>query len=337
MAAPFEFAIVGAGAIGSLLGAHLARAGHAVAMLARGERAAAVMRDGLRIRGLANFTQPVTVLADPADFRGARLLILATKAIATERTLQSLRHADVDAVFSIQNGLAKNRHLAAAWGVERVLGAVADTSGELLESGQILFTRNECLCIGEPAGGMSARARDIAATIDACGIRTSAVPDIESLEWSKFAAWCGLMVLALTMRTTTWRYLIDADAARVLVRLVRETASLASVQGIPLSDRAPLAVAAIAGASEDRAVELLQALGRDFRARAADHRMSALQDLEAGRPLEVEETLGHAVDFARRIGVPSPLLESAYPLVRAMDRLRGHADAPPHPQAPAAG
>ncbi|MGH8302760.1 MAG: ketopantoate reductase family protein, partial [Steroidobacteraceae bacterium] len=63
-----EFAILGAGAIGSILGAHLARAGHSVIIIARGDRAHAVQRDGLRIKGLADFSAQVPVITDASQF-----------------------------------------------------------------------------------------------------------------------------------------------------------------------------------------------------------------------------------------------------------------------------
>ena len=71
--------------------------------------------------------------------------------------LPLLRGATIDSVLSIQNGLMKNDQLAEVFGRERVLGALADTSGELLSSGEALFTRNGNIYIGVP-GGASARA-----------------------------------------------------------------------------------------------------------------------------------------------------------------------------------
>ena len=147
-----EFVILGAGALGSIIGAHLARAGRSVMMLARGQRARDIERDGLRIRGLAEFTQQVAVLNDPLRFVAADVLIIATKAIATAATLAAIQGASVQSVFSVQNGIMKNDHLIATWGVGAALGALADTSGELLPSGEVLFTRNEQLRIGEIAG-----------------------------------------------------------------------------------------------------------------------------------------------------------------------------------------
>src|ERR1700728_756936 len=166
-----EFAILGAGAIGSIIGAHLARSGRTVVMLARGKRAQEIELRGLRIKGLVEFSQSVPVLTDMSELSGAEVLIVATKTYGTEAALEPLLHARIGTAFSIQNGLMKNDQLAAAWGRERVLGALANTSGELLSGGEILFTRNEQLCIGELDGGESARATRIAKVIDDAGVR----------------------------------------------------------------------------------------------------------------------------------------------------------------------
>jgi 2-dehydropantoate 2-reductase len=317
-----EFAILGAGAIGSIIGAHLARSGRTVVMLARGRRAEDIERHGIRIEGLVEFSQPVPVLTDVSQFSGADVLIVATKTYGTEAALAPLMQAKIGVAFSIQNGLMKNDQLAAAWGRERVLGALADTSGELLPSGETLFTRNEGLYIGELTGADSVRARRIAEIIDGSGVRASAVSDIESLEWSKFAAWAGLMVLSISTRAVTWRYLIDPDSALVLVRLVREVGALAAARKIPLSDRSPLPVASIVGVAEGEAVTMIQALGHRLESSAPEHRLSTLQDLNSGRALEIEETLGYAVRSAAQLNLSLPMLESFYRLVRGIDRIR---------------
>jgi 2-dehydropantoate 2-reductase len=317
-----EFAILGAGAIGSIIGAHLARSGHTVVMLARGQRAQGIELRGLRIKGLVEISQRVPVLTDASEFSGADVLIVATKTYGTEAALAPLMHAQIGTAFSIQNGLMKNDQLSAAWGRERVLGALANTSGELLSDGEVLFTRNEQLCIGELDGGVSARAAHIAKIIDDSGVRAGAVGDIQSLEWSKFAAWAGMMVSAVTTRAVTWKYLIDPDSALVLARLVREIGVLSASHAISLSDRSTLPVATIARVPEGEAVAILQALGNQMRLSAPDHRISTLQDLEVGRALEIEETLGYAVRDAARLNLRLPLLECFYHMVKGIDRIR---------------
>ena len=103
----FDFAILGAGAMGSIVGGHLARAGHSVAMLARGERAQQLERHGLTIKGLAAFTTAVS-LREPAALKSAGALIVAMKTPATAAALAALRHADFGVTLSIQNGPLKN-------------------------------------------------------------------------------------------------------------------------------------------------------------------------------------------------------------------------------------
>jgi 2-dehydropantoate 2-reductase len=318
-----EFAILGAGAIGSILGAHLARGGHSVAMLARGDRARAVEREGLRIKGLVDMSVPVTVITDPSQLQAAETLIVAMKTPGTAAALARLAHVEVGAALSIQNGVLKNELLAQTFGADRVLGALADTSGELLACGEVLFTRNVNLPLGELAGGISERARHIAGMIDRAGVRCTAVDDIISREWSKFVVWLGLMSMSVTTRSVTWRYLADEDCAWVLMRLVREAAMLARAQGIALVEgAAALPVAALIDTPDNNAIGTILRMGGEMRRRAPDHRMSSLQDLDAGRPLEVEETFGYAVRKAAELGLSVPLLETFYHTVAAIDHTR---------------
>ena len=320
--AEFEFAVLGAGAMGSIVGGHLARAGHSVAMLARGARATQLESQGITIRGLAEFNTPATTVRDAATFAGAATLIVATKTPGTEQSLAALRHARFGVTLSIQNGPLKNELLVAAFGRERVLGALADTSGELLPDGAVLFTRNVNIFVGELAGGDSMRARAVATALDGSGVRAAATAEILTLEWSKFCSWVGLMALSVTTRALTWKFLLDADSALLLVRLVREMGVLARTLGIALSDQAILPTASICAGAEREAVKLVTAAGAQYRTSAPAHRMSALQDIEAGRPLEVNETLGYACDKARELNLELPLLESFRRLIAATDRAR---------------
>src|ERR1700730_7542756 len=318
----YKMAVLGAGAIGSIIGAHLARAGHSVAMLARGRRAEHVASQGLAICGLAGFSPPVRVLLDPEQLRSADVLIVATKTPGTADALARLRHVDVGLAFSIQNGPLKDELLSAAFGADRVLGSLADTSGEMLADGRVLFTRNVNILLGELSGSLSSRARDVAATIDSAGVRATAVPDILSLEWSKFVTWVGMFALSVITRSVTWRYLIDPDAALVLVRLTREMGRLAEALGIELTDEANLPAASLCRGTEESAVQIIVEAGRAFETRAPEHRMSSLQDVNAGRPLEVHETLGYALGKAAEHGIPMPLLDGFYRVISTAERIR---------------
>ena len=317
-----EIAILGPGALGSILAAHLVAAGHRVTVLARGERARNIQQQGLRIKGLARISASVAVITDPAELRAAEVLIVATKTPGTQAALERLRHVEVGVAFSVQNGVLKDELLSGVFGADHVLGAIADTSGELLPSGEVLFTRNVNLPLGELTGG-AGRATRIAALIDAAGVRSSAVPDILAREWSKFTAWVSLMGLAAVTRAPTWSYLSDADCALMLVRITREVARLAQAQGVTLKEEGILfPLRRVLEAPEAEAVAAVRATGERLRSDAPDHRMSSLQDLEAGRPLEVEETLGHAARQALNLNLSLPRLETLYHLVAGIDRLR---------------
>jgi 2-dehydropantoate 2-reductase len=317
-----RIAIVGAGTLGSILGAHLAHAGHEVVMVARGARARQVAAEGLAVTGLATLRARVAVAEEGRGLVSADLLVLATKTYATGAALAPLARVEVGAAFSMQNGLMKNEQLAGVFGRGQVLGCIANTSGELLAGGTALFTRNEALCIGEPDGAASARVAALAGAIDAAGVRTLAVTDILSLEWSKFAAWAALMILAVGTRQYSWRFLTDPDTALLVARIVREVGQLARACGVELSDGGMMPVATLCAVGEARAVELVRAEGAQMEQRAPRHRMSTLQDLEAGRELEVEETLGYALRRGAELGLDLPLLATGCALARGLNRMR---------------
>jgi ketopantoate reductase len=106
-----------------------------------------------------------------------------------------------------------------------------------------------------------------------------------------------------------------------MVRLVREMGRLAAALGIALVDRAILPTASLCVGSEADAVALITRAGAQYRANAPWHRMSSLQDVDAGRPLEVNETLGYALDKARALDLDLPLLAGFRHLIAAIDRV----------------
>jgi 2-dehydropantoate 2-reductase len=307
-----RFAILGAGALGTILGAHLSRAGHEVAMIVRGERARVLQRQGLVLNGLSDIKARPTVIDDPHKLRETGTLIIATKAIDSSTALETLRHLRIDNAFSVQNGVLKNELLARVFGFSRVLGAMADFSGELLANGEVKFTRNVCLHIGEEKGGSSPRAEELAAAIDAAGVRCVAAANIRTREWSKYAGWIAQFPLAVLTRQITWKFLMDQRSAMVIVRIVREAAQLAAALKIELSDMPPLPVPSILHASDAQAVEIIRGIGQKFLDTSPGHRMSAQQDVLRGSRLEYEETLGYALAKGRELGVPMPTLDTCY-------------------------
>ncbi len=317
-----QFTIVGAGALGTILGAHLIADGHRVTMVARGARAGQIATAGLRVRGLRDFDLACTVVEPGAPITAPGVLIYTVKTHQMDEALTALARLDATAVFSVANGVMKNDQLAAVYGRERVLGCMANVSGELLASGEVSFTRNVRMPLGALPGYCGPHASDIAATINAAGVITPAVDDIESLEWSKYAGWLAMFTLAVIARTTTGVYLENPRLAALAVKLVSEAVALAQARGITLVDQSPIPVLSVAHAQDrESAIEVLREVGRTMLVQAPSHRMSALQDLEAGRRLEVHETLGYAAREALRLQVSAPTIALCYEIVSAIDSL----------------
>jgi 2-dehydropantoate 2-reductase len=314
------FVVLGAGALGSIIAGHLARAGEEVTLVARGNRAKLLREKGITITGLVDFTGPCTVVEDPNEVSEADVLIVTVKTYDMASALAGIRHLDVSSALSVQNGVLKNEQLAQVFGKEKVLGAAAMFSGELLPEGPVRFTLNRCFSIGELPEGTSQRVQDIVGALENAGIHAEAAPQIQTIEWSKFISWIGFMALAVLTRVETHKFLSDADTAAVAVRMMREAAALAEALGIPLEDRPPIPVKAIASIAEQEAVGKLREVGVLMGGSAPTHRVSTLQDLERGRRLEVEETLGYVVKKAGEEGVAVQTIETCYRLVSGINR-----------------
>jgi len=312
--------VVGAGALGSIVGAHLARAGEDVVFVARGERAATLRQRGIVLRGLADFTVPVAVANDPCEVKTADVLIVTVKTYDTEPALASLRHLCVPSALSLQNGVLKNEQLASVFGWERVLGAAVVVAGEVLGDGAVRFTLNDRFAVGELSGGISDRARDLAAALVRAGLPADASPHVQSVEWSKYLLFVGGMALASLTRLPTAKFLSDPDGALLMARVMRELGDVAACLRVPLDDAGPLPIKAVCSGTLAEAIEHVQRFGARLTERAPAHKISTLQDLERGRRLEVEETLGYAVRKGAELGVPLPAIDTCYRLLSGVNR-----------------
>jgi 2-dehydropantoate 2-reductase len=319
--------VMGAGALGSIAAALLHQAGNDVSLVARGARADLLKAEGVRVEGLAKVTAPVTIVTDPGTLSEADLLILTVKTFDTDAALQQLSHIKFGATMSLQNGVMKDDQLAATFGAETVLGAIANFSGAVREDGVALFTVNASITVGDPAGGVSAKARAVIDALNGAGINSHPSEDIRSTTWSKFIIWCGLAIVSPLTKQATVAVLNDPDTARIVTRIHREVQAIAEAEKAVPEPVPPYSTKeSLAAPDEDTATRLTLEAGAAFGATAPQHKHSMLQAVEAAKRLEVHETLGDLVARSQRLGVPAPTLESGYRMLCLMDRInRGEA------------
>ncbi len=315
-----NYSILGCGALGSILGAHLIQAGEDVTILARGARATHLRESGISITGLVDITVPCRVETDPERVTETDVLIVAVKTYHTVDAIRPLGHLRVGSVFSVQNGVLKNQQLIDVFGDDTVLGSIGILSGELLDDGLVRFTLNQIVELGELPDGSSTRTETIVAALNNAGINAVESDSIQSVEWSKFVGWSGYASVSVLSRLATWQFLSDADSARITARAMRETSAVAAALGIPIEDKAPFPSGLVARATEDEATAILQREGAGLKERAPQHRMSTLQDVERGARLEIEETLGYTVREAERLSIPVPTVDACYRILRGIDR-----------------
>jgi 2-dehydropantoate 2-reductase len=313
--------VLGAGALGMVIAAYLARSGEDVALIARGERAKLLATEGVRITGLEDFTVDMEIVEQPARLATADVLILATKTYDTAAAIESVRHMKLGSAFSIQNGVMKNAQLAGAFGDDAVLGAVGMLGGAIEANGAANFMMNSPILLGEPRGGSSTRVEEIVAALTAAGLKAGTSEAILTEEWSKFVGWLGLSGLAVLSRQETWKFLADPDTARIVARIMRETAQLPQHLGIPLRTGSPFNLDVVTSKGEDDVVELLLKRGQAQSTIAPDFRQSMLQDVDKGKQFEVEETFGYVVQQAAEMDLAVPTVETCYRVLAGLNRI----------------
>jgi 2-dehydropantoate 2-reductase len=171
--------VMGAGALGSIAAALLHAAGHEVALVGRGARAAYLAANGVTLAGHATLTARVPIVTDTDTLRQADLLLMAVKTFDNAAALRQLAHVQPKACLSFQNGMAKEGKMAAVFGPAAVLLSTANFSGGVRADGVTDFTVNLGVAIGELGGGVSPRVREVCAAFGQAGLKSiAAAPDV---------------------------------------------------------------------------------------------------------------------------------------------------------------
>ena len=317
--------VVGAGAIGGLLGARLAVAGEEITLIARGAHLEAIRARGLEVTmndGAVVHAADVTATGDMRECGRQDLVILGVKAhqIAPIAGELSALLGPRTLVLTTQNGIPWwyfQRHggpldgtrlesldpggrIADAIAPERIVGCIAYPAAEITAPGRIRHIEGTRFPLGELDGVVSERVTALSGMLQRAGFKAPVLDDIRSEIWLK--AWGNLSFNPISALThATLADICRFPPSRALAaQMMAEAQDVAAKLGI--SFRVPLEKR-IAGAE-----------------RVGRHKTSMLQDAEAGKALETEALIGAVVELGRLTGTQTPSIDA----VCAMTRLLGH-------------
>jgi 2-dehydropantoate 2-reductase len=307
--------IAGAGALGSLYAALLVENGADVAILAHGAHARAVGRRGIELRLPGGDVRRVHVRLD--DEAAGDIVLLTSKAFSSGDVLSRIRGEPLLAV-SFQNGPTKNDALVARFGPRPVAGAVSMAAAEILEPGVVMCSTVGTTYLDEGTAGTRGAAAELAGLLERAGFPVHLTDEIESVEWSKLAAVCGLMAVQLASDRFVHEILRERDSAVVMKALATEVAGIARRRGTRVRDwPGLLPAAAMSEGSVEEVADMLRATAARLEAGGATaYRTSLLQDSAAGRPTELDLIHGETLRIAVEEGVATPVLETCYRLCR---------------------
>ena len=331
MAEPFKtVCIVGAGAIGGWVGAGLARAGCAVSVLARGQTLAALQRDGLRLQtGPADAprtqTHPARASSSALELGPQDLVVVAVKAPAMRDValqLAPLLRPD-SVVLTAMNGVPwwflqgfggalQGRQLssvdpggeiAAAIDPRHIVGSVVHASCSVSAPGVVRHGFGNKLIVGEPSGVRSTRVVALAALLERAGFEAPVSDRIQRDIW--FKLWGNMTMNPVSAMTgaTSSQVLDDDLVRRFCTRVMGEAKEIGARFGIVI-DQSP----------DDRHL-VTRKLGA--------FKTSMLQDVEAGKPVELDALVGAVRELAQIAGLDTPWVDALLGLSRLHARVRG--------------
>jgi 2-dehydropantoate 2-reductase len=317
--------IIGAGAIGTFIGARLARTGCRVTALARGAMAASLRANGFRlVMDGAEMNAPVTVVADTAAVGEQDLIVIAVKGPSLASVTPSVPPAlgSHTMVLTAMNGVPwwffqdmtgpcaglqltsidPEGRIGAAIPPRHVIGGVVHATCSVAEPGLVRHGFGNGLIVGEPDGPSSARVQALADRLTAAGFDVTVSARIQADIWYKLWGNMTMNPISALTGATCDRILDDPLLNRYTLAIMSEAAAIGAKIGCPINQ-----------SGEDR-----NAVTRKLGA----FKTSMLQDVEAGRPLEIDALLTAVTEIGKRVGVPTPHTDALLGLVRVFSEAR---------------
>ena len=305
--------VVGAGAIGGWIAARLALAGNDVSVVARGSTLETIDTQGLLITDQGD-TRCVAVAAatDPSILGVHDVVVVAVKAPALPQiasSLEALIGPDTD-IVPMLNGVPwwftedplwsvdPDLTIADALPVEQIAGCVVHASCYRSAPNHVVVKHAEKLILGEPGGGPSERIERLCILFLNAGIRAEPSENVRRAIWYKLWGNATINPMSALTRSTADKLLDDARIRAFMAEAMDELAAVGAAIGCPIGESA-----------EDRMA---------VTARLGAFKSSMLQDVEAGRPIELEALLGAPREIAAQIGVATPQLDRLYAMTRLM-------------------
>ncbi|GAC1390785.1 MAG: 2-dehydropantoate 2-reductase [Vulcanimicrobiaceae bacterium] len=310
-----RIAVVGAGAIGGFIAAMIARNGDDVSVVARGEHLAAIKSAGLAVKSDAGtFTVKVPATDDLRQLGTFDALFVAVKAHQFAGLLPQLAPSIVAGatIIPVINGLPfwyfRERtlesvdpagHLRKMIPRSQIVGCVIHASGNIPLPGVIHQSGGMQYILGDPDGGPSDRAEKIGTLLTSAGMEAPVVSTIKRETWRKLLGNASLNPVSALTRLSIRPMLQAPETRRLIALLMEETSRVASATGVEVEI-----------SIDDRIA---------YAMRLADVKTSMLQDVEAGRPLELDPIVGAVVELAEQFAVRAPTLHMIYALTKALE------------------
>lgn len=304
--------VVGAGAIGSLFAGHFGTVATSTVLTRRSEHADQLNTEGLRVSGKSDLRSDIIASTNPADLGDVDLVIIATKTTAVEASAKQLQGYFPGAlVMTVQNGLGCEE-VVAQYGDWPILSSVTFMSGRRHSDSHVEYELDTATWLGPWAGGEASfeQAQAVERLIIDSGLRAKAFPDLLPAQWSKLifnavvnsvAALSDLPHVAAFAKCD-----LPTDLGMLVKAAMDESKRVAAASGIELfEDPWKMNVEATSH-------------GRTGNEEYA-HAPSMLEDVRARRDTEVDWITGAIVREANRLGVPAPINETLYRLVKARE------------------
>lgn len=316
--------ILGAGGWGALVGASLSKAGADVTLFFRRQNHVdEINRNGGLIIQSANGETlvPVHATTQPEEVDQTDLLIVAVKNHDTQTALDSVRHMQVGAVASVQNGLGHAERFRLWYPDQPILRMVSRVAGSLLDYGRVQRGDNDFpTWIGDAYQGVTPLVNDVVKMFNEGGLPCEASTNIDEVEWCKLTWWTPSSISAVLARLPQTDVMQSRDFAYLMVMITRDMVKVASELGVLIRDYPTIEVMDRVNGTVEEGVENVIKHGREWEERGGKgYKQAMLLDVERNRQTEIEDTGGYIWNLAKKLDLNVPYLDFGYRVVHAFD------------------
>lgn len=296
-----KIGIVGTGSVGGYFGGKLAFAGYDVVFLSRGRTLEILKTHGLTLetKEKTSIIKDAIFTDDPSELKTCKYILFTVKSYDTQSTISKIKNyiSDDAIIITQQNGINNDLILSKVLGKKRVIPALTKGGYSSPNPGHFKNLGFASIEVGEYNGKISSRLKDFADIFKKTGIKVVISKEIQTERWKKYIVNCTFNIISAITKLRVDQILNNPEIHNLCIQTMKELIIISKKEGILLNEKETI----------NGSIMLAKKLG--------PFKTSTLQDIEKGKPIELEAFTGYVLKLAHKHKIKVPINELLYTLL----------------------